>query len=251
MKAHLAWGGSLCLQQSYTASCKHSRFYTAFYSARHTLIQLLTRLDGQITCFTHPMSHATRITGRCQSSVNKRNEGGGGNWWEFFFKKNVGGAGKFSIFRTLPPSFPVSENVFAAGFLLSDKTRRIVRNWAIWQFVCNGSIWERGTGRRIICHSPGRRPQVQQSTFFSLLPSWRQRLDMFSSSTRKTPGRLLPPSLVDWTCFHHVVELYVLTALKGSFYIWIFIFIVNQENTWEALEKGNDTPNGLDIKYWT
>ena len=175
MKAHLAWGGSLCLQQSYTASCKHSRFYTAFYSARHTLIQLLTRLDGQITCFTHPMSHATRITERCQSYVNKKIESNGGN---------------FSIFRTLPPSFPVSENVFAAGFLLSDKTRRIVRNWAIWQFVCNGSIWERGTGRRIICHSPGRRPQVQQSTFLSLLPSWRQRLDMFSSSTRKTPGKL-------------------------------------------------------------
>ena len=34
---------------SYTASCKHSHSYTAFYKARHTLIQLLTRLDDQIT----------------------------------------------------------------------------------------------------------------------------------------------------------------------------------------------------------
>ena len=137
----------------------------------------------------------------------------GGN----FSLKKWGHRWEFSIFRTLPPSFPVSENVFAAGFLLSDKTRRIVRNWAIWQFVCNGSIWERGTGRRIICHSPGRRPQVQQSTFFSLLPSWRQRLDMFSSSTRKTPGRLWKNEMIHWMAWTSSIEL--------KFHWCYFVFI--------------------------
>ena len=42
----------------------------------------------------------------------------------FSVKKNEGGGGNFSIFRTLPPSFPVSENVFAAASAFCSRIKR-------------------------------------------------------------------------------------------------------------------------------
>ena len=73
--------------------------------------------------------------------------------------------------------------MFLSAFLLLDKRGELSEieqfdNYNLFvttQFGKEGSL-------RIVCHSPGKRPQVQQSTFF--LPPCLQRIDIFSSSSK-------------------------------------------------------------------
>ena len=76
MKAHLAWGGSLCLQHFYTASCEHSHSYTAFYKASHpyTASYKAGWSDNMLYTF-HVTRNSQHHTGRCQSSVECQKRG--------------------------------------------------------------------------------------------------------------------------------------------------------------------------------
>ena len=76
MKAHLAWGGSLCLQHFYTASCEHSHSYTAFYKASHpyTASYKAGWSDNMLYTF-HVTRNSQHHTGRCQSSVEWQKRG--------------------------------------------------------------------------------------------------------------------------------------------------------------------------------
>ena len=103
------------------------------------------RMLKKITCSEHSVRHATSIT----SSVEEPPQ-----WQfrcpEFFGQRN----GSCPCVAFLPPD-KCGESSEIEQF---DNYNLFVTT----QFGKEGS-------RRIVCHSPGRRPQVQQSTFFLLL----------------------------------------------------------------------------------
>ena len=142
------------------------------FTTRHTLIRLLTRLDDQITCYTHSMSHATTsITGRCQSSVECQKRGA---------------SMAISMSKTLLLSFSGQWKCSFFSFLLLDKRGELseIEQFDNYNLFVTTQFGKEGS-RRIVCHSPGKRPQVQQSTFF-LPPSTHACKDLTSFHHHQT-----------------------------------------------------------------
>ena len=121
------------------------------------------------------MSHATRISGRCQSSVKKKCPC-------FillcFLSSLFRGIAAFSQYVTQNVQNSSSEfdgqyKTFLlpmSAFLLPDKSSELskIEQFDNYNLFVTTQFGKEGSPR-IVCHSLGKRPQVQQSTFF-LLP---------------------------------------------------------------------------------